>query len=134
MLNKNKLLYVFFALFFVEALAQNWVEVAGSDGAQPLFVDLDSIKQEHSVPEIRQFTGLFNVTIDTDNGGHTEGSVLAQFSLKCQHKAIRTDSTRLYDQLDGKGELLEEMISKDAVFSPLNDAVRAKDLLTRICN
>ena len=131
MFHKNITLSLLFILLPTTALAADWEKIAGSASAQPFYVDMSSIKDNPQQKNLKHFIGKFNLTITLPQG-NTEGSIIGNFTLDCAKKAIRTDSAKVYDEFDGQGELLGEEPSEEG-FAPLNDAIRAKDLLGKVC-
>ncbi len=132
MFYKNIALSLPVILLPITALAADWEKIAGAASSQPFFVDSSSIRDNPQQKNQKHFIGKFNLTIATAQGS-TEGSIIGNFTLDCTKKAIRTDLAKVYDQFDGQGELLGEEPADDS-FAPLNDAIRAKDLLGKVCH
>ena len=128
---KNIALPLLITLSPITAFASDWEKIAGSASAQPFYVDMSSIRDNPQQKTQKHFIGKFNLTIATPQGS-TEGSIIGNFTLDCTKKAIRAEGAKVYDQFDGQGELLGEEPADDS-FAPLNDAIRAKDLLGKVC-
>ena len=131
---KQSYCFLVFCVLSVPAWAAvNWIEINGSAGAQQFFIDAGSVRPNAEYAGYKNFTGMFNLVLNNDDNQTMKGSIIGQFTLDCEKKKLRTNATKVYDQLNAKGELLEDNPNEDAEFFPLNDQVRAKAMLSVVC-
>lgn len=117
--------------FSALAADQSWTPIDGGANSQKFFIKKQSIAASSESKSLRNFMGMFNIEVE-EGGQKIEGSIVGQFTLDCDQKKLRTNSTKTYEQFDAKGDILGESPG-DAEFFPLNDEVRAQSMLSVVC-